>query len=96
MESKEKPEVPGSFQQAISGPYADYWWKAMQEEMNAQKEFGTWELSPIPKAQAVITGKWHYDVKVLSESTVRFKARWVARGFTQQYGIDYNESFAPS
>ena len=95
LDTKQKIEVPGSYNEAIKSPYAEYWQRAMQEEVDALRQFGTWELTSIPQDHPILTGKWHYDVKVKSESSVHFKARWVACGFTQQHGIDYNETFAP-
>ena len=95
LETTDHIEVPQSYQEAISGPYAEYWQKAMLEEVEAHIQFGTWELVPPPNGPPVLTGKWTFAVKVLSPNTVRFRARWVARGFNQQHGIDYNETFAP-
>ena len=95
LETTDHIEVPQSYQEAISGPYAEYWQKAMLEEVEAHIQFGTWELVPPPNGPPVLTGKWTFAMKVLSPNTVRFRARWVARGFNQQHGIDYNETFAP-
>ena len=95
METTEKIETPASYKQAMQSPYSELWQKAMMEETSALENFGTWELVSPPKDRPVLTGKWVYDAKVLSPTEVRFKARWVARGFTQQMGIDFNETFAP-
>ncbi|GJS94240.1 retrovirus-related pol polyprotein from transposon TNT 1-94 [Tanacetum coccineum] len=68
----------------------------MQEELNEIKRLKVWELVPRPDKVMVITLKWIYKVK-LDElgGFLKNKARLVARGYRQEEGIDYEESFAP-
>ncbi len=55
----------------------------------------TWEEKPCPEGVNLISSKWVFSLKFcLDGSLERFKARLIARGFTQQYGIDYTETFA--
>nr|GEV26158.1 retrovirus-related Pol polyprotein from transposon TNT 1-94 [Tanacetum cinerariifolium] len=70
--------------------------KAMQEELNEFERLEVWELVPPPNKVMVITLKWIYKVK-LDElgGIVKNKARLVARGYRQEEGIDFEESFAP-
>nr|GEU99953.1 integrase, catalytic region, zinc finger, CCHC-type, peptidase aspartic, catalytic [Tanacetum cinerariifolium] len=72
------------------------WIKAMQEELNEFKQLEVWELVPRPDKVMVITLKWIYKVK-LDElgGILKNKARLVARGYRQEEGIDFEESFAP-
>jgi len=70
------------------------WELAMESELASLEKMQAWEEvkdSDIPKDINVVSSKWVFKVK----SDGRKKARLVARGFTQQYGIDYTETYAP-
>ena len=55
-----------------------------------------WDVVPRPKGKSVVTSKWIYKIKhVVDGSIEKYKARFVARGFSQKEGIDYEETFAP-
>nr|GEZ60260.1 retrovirus-related Pol polyprotein from transposon TNT 1-94 [Tanacetum cinerariifolium] len=71
------------------------WIEAMQEELNEFEHLEVWELVPRPDKVMVITLKWIYKVK-LDElgGILKNKARLVARGYHQEEGIDFEESFA--
>ena len=72
-------------------------WKAvMLEEMHALKNNGTWELVTRPTDKRVVGCKWVYTVKQTLEGKIdRYKASLVAKGYTQTYGGDYEETFTP-
>nr|GEY21815.1 integrase, catalytic region, zinc finger, CCHC-type, peptidase aspartic, catalytic [Tanacetum cinerariifolium] len=72
------------------------WIEAMQEELNEFKRLDVWELVPRPDKVMVINLKWIYKVK-LDElgGILKNKARLVARGYRQEEGIDFEDSFAP-
>nr|GEZ03720.1 integrase, catalytic region, zinc finger, CCHC-type, peptidase aspartic, catalytic [Tanacetum cinerariifolium] len=71
------------------------WIEAMQEELNEFKRLEVWELVPRPYKVMVITLKWIYKVR-LDElgGILKNKACLVARGYRQEEGIDFEESFA--
>nr|GEX90836.1 retrovirus-related Pol polyprotein from transposon TNT 1-94 [Tanacetum cinerariifolium] len=72
------------------------WIGAMQEELNEFERLKVWELVPRPDKVMVITLKWIYKVKVDELGGIlKNKARLVARGYRQDEGIDFEESFAP-
>ena len=72
------------------------WSKAMKEEIAALKRNQTWELVPKPRDVEPISCKWVYKIKRRTDGLIeRHKARLVARGFSQQYGLDYDETFSP-
>ena len=67
----------------------------MKEELDALHKIGTLDLVDLPSGKSAIDCKWVYKIKTRSDGTVdRYKARLVARGFTQEYVIDYEETFA--
>ena len=68
----------------------------MKEEIAALKRNQTWELVPKPRDLEPIACKWVYKIKRRTDGLIeRHKARLVARGFSQQYGLDYDETFSP-
>ena len=65
------------------------------EEIESLMKNRTWILVERPTTQRPVSCKWVYKKKVEAGNKIRFKARLVARGFTQEEGIDYNEVFSP-
>ena len=66
----------------------------MKEELDALHKTRTWDLVDLPFGKSAISCKWVYKIKTRSDGTVyRYKAHLVARGFTKEYGIDYEETF---
>ncbi|GKE34213.1 retrovirus-related pol polyprotein from transposon TNT 1-94 [Tanacetum coccineum] len=72
------------------------WIQVMQEELNEFERLEVWELVPHPDRVMIITLKWIYKVK-LDElgGVLKHKACLIARGYRQEEGIDFKESFAP-
>nr|GEV35118.1 integrase, catalytic region, zinc finger, CCHC-type, peptidase aspartic, catalytic [Tanacetum cinerariifolium] len=72
------------------------WIEAMQEELNECERLEVWELVPRPDKVMVITLKWIYKVKLDELGRILMnKALLVARGYHQEEGINFEESFAP-
>jgi len=85
--------IPSNYRSALADPN---WRAAMADEYQALMVNGTWRLVPRPPGANVVTGKWIYKHKYHSDgSLARHKARWVVRGFSQQHGVDYDETFSP-
>jgi hypothetical protein len=68
----------------------------MDEEMVVLDANATWELVVLPKDKKAIGCKWVYKVKHNADGFVnRYKAKLVAKGYAQTYGIDYEETYNP-
>ena len=68
----------------------------MVDEMSALHKSGTWELVSLPAGKSTIGCHWVYAVKIGPDDQVdRLKARLVVKGYTQIFGLDYSDTFAP-
>ncbi|CAN1165361.1 Retrovirus-related Pol polyprotein from transposon TNT 1-94 [Linum perenne] len=87
-----EPE-PQTFNQAV---LHTCWRKAMQEELQALEDNGTWTVTELPSGKRSIGCKWVYKIKRNPDGSIeRYKARLVAKGFTQVYGVDFTDTFSP-
>ena len=85
--------ISSSYKRALLDPL---WLSAMRDEFNALQQNNTWTLVPTPPGVNVVSGKWVFRHKFHSDDTIaRYKARWVCHGFSQQQGIDFDETFSP-
>ena len=83
-------------EQARSGPIAHEWAKARQIEREKLQKYGVYSTVPkVPEGFHPVDTKWVYDVKKDSTGNItRYRARKVGRGFTQEYGLNYHETFS--
>jgi hypothetical protein len=84
---------PSSFKEAVQDPT---WVDAMVEEYDSIVKNNAWETVPRLIDKSVVGSRWIYKVKqVVDGSVEKYKAKFVAQGFSQIKGIDYDETFAP-
>ncbi|GJR54353.1 retrovirus-related pol polyprotein from transposon TNT 1-94 [Tanacetum coccineum] len=84
---------PKNVKEAMTDPA---WIESMQEELLQFKRLDVWVLVPLPDNIKPLTLKWLFKNKHDEENTViRNKSRLVVRGYRQEEGIDFEESFAP-
>ena len=68
----------------------------MIEKYKSIMKNDVWDVVPRPKRNYVVTSKWIYKIKHAANGSIeKYKARFVARGFSQKKGIEYEETFAP-
>ncbi|CAI7848425.1 unnamed protein product [Closterium sp. NIES-54] len=80
--------TPRSYAEAIEGPYSSQWQSAMDAEMASWKSTGTYVDEVPPPGANIVSGMWIFRVKRPPGSPPVFKARYVARGFSQRQGVD--------
>ncbi|CAI7856420.1 unnamed protein product [Closterium sp. NIES-54] len=88
--------TPRSYAEAIEGPYSSQWQAAMDAEMASWKSTGTYVDEVPPPGANIISGMWIFRVKRPPDSPPVFKARYVARGFSQRQGVDFFQTFSPT
>ncbi|CAI7900370.1 unnamed protein product [Closterium sp. NIES-54] len=88
--------TPRTYAEAIEGPYSSQWQAAMDAEMAPWKSTGTYVDEVPPHGANIVSGMWIFRVKRPPSSPPVFKARYVARGFSQQQGVDFFQTFSPT
>ncbi|CAI7838358.1 unnamed protein product [Closterium sp. NIES-53] len=88
--------TPRSYTEEITSPYSSQWQAAMDAEMASWKSTGTYVDKVPPPGANIVDGMWIFRVKRPPGSPPAFKARYVARGFSKQQGVDYFHTFSPT
>jgi len=90
-----EPYEPASYKQAMLHQHKTDWFKATQEEFQSLLDNQTWNLVDIPLGAKIRGARWVFKYKRgLNGEVIRYKARWVVKGYEQQFGVDYAETFA--
>ena len=72
------------------------WQEAIVEDYDSIMKKQVWEVVPRPEVNKLVRSRWIYKVKhAADESVEKYKARFVATGFSLKEGIEYEETFAP-
>ncbi|CAI7889131.1 unnamed protein product [Closterium sp. NIES-53] len=88
--------TPRSYAEAIAGEYSSEWQTAMDAKMASWKSTGTYVDEVPPPGANIVNGMWIFRVKRPPGSPPVFKARYVARGFSQREGVDFFQTFSPT
>lgn len=68
----------------------------MYSELNSLEKLNVWEIVDRPTKHNVVSGRWVFETKRSPTNEIeRYRARFVGRGFSQQKGLDYFETYAP-
>ncbi|KAI3790253.1 hypothetical protein L2E82_03169 [Cichorium intybus] len=88
---------PSTYTEAITSEHCNKWITAMHDEMESLEKNGTWELVKLPKEKKPVRCKWIFKRKegITPNEEARFKAKLVAKGYSQIPGIDFTDVFTP-
>ena len=85
-----------SYREALSSPTKGEWMDAMKDELSSMDKNSVWELVDLPLGRNAIGNKWVLKVKSKEDRLIdKYKACLMAKGFIQQEGIGYDETFSP-
>jgi len=91
-----EPYIPVSYKDAMSCTEREEWKPAIGDEYDSLMENKTWEITRLPLGRKAIKSKWVLDYKPGYKGVeLRYKARLVACGYAQLFGVDYLDTYAP-
>ncbi|KAF2353132.1 Reverse transcriptase RNA-dependent DNA polymerase, partial [Trinorchestia longiramus] len=94
--AQDKFDVTANVEEALHGPKSKLWKAAMEDEMASMNINNVWSLVECPKNKKPIRCKWIFKKKTGPDGNVcSYKARLVAQGYAQKFGVDYDETFSP-
>lgn len=90
--------IPKGYRQAITSEHSAYWTDAINKELGGLLSRGTWTyvlVADLPRGANIMRCHYVFTVKRKSDGSIeKFKARLVADGNTQRYGVDFNRIFS--
>ena len=87
---------PKNYKDAMQSPEAHLWDPSMDEEFESHQTNGTWIKTELPKGRKAIGTRWVYKIKPGHLATpTRYKSRFVAKGYSQEEVVDFQETYAP-
>src|SRR5436190_5070006 len=87
---------PSSFKEAMNSSESPFWKEAINSEIESIMANNTWILTDLPPGCKPVGCKWVFKKKLGPDGTVdKYKVRLVSKGFTQQKGIDFFDTYSP-
>jgi hypothetical protein len=88
-------EEPKTLEEALSSPNRTQWLAAAHAEVKSLRAKGVYCLVNCSLKMKVLSGKWVFKLKQDQDGTIiRFKARYVVKGFMQRFGVNYTNTYA--
>jgi hypothetical protein len=90
-------QEPSTYSEVVTSSESAQWVIAMNEKIDSLHKNQTWELVKLPKGAKTVGCKLIFKKKegILGIEDARFKACFVAKGYSQREGMDFNEVFSP-
>ena len=86
---------PNTYKEALNSDKSQEWLNAMKIEIDKLIKQNTWNLTTLPNNRTPLRGKWVYKIKTdINNNIIKYKARWVVKGFNQVLGVDYLDTFS--
>jgi hypothetical protein len=83
------------YQEAVKCSNSDKWKEKMKDEMNSLAKNATWDLVELPRNRKTVGCKWAYKLKKgVDDKVERYKARMVAKGYSQKACIEFHDIFS--
>ncbi|PIK49150.1 polyprotein [Apostichopus japonicus] len=90
------PKESFTVSEALGRSDKSKWVDAIEKEVQSLHDNNVWVLTELPEGRKAVGSKWVFKVKSCADGSVeRYKARLVAQGFSQKFGVDYDETFCP-
>ena len=91
--------IPETYSRAMNSPQKDNWFAAIQAELSNMDKLRVWVPHELPAGKKALDSRWLFKIKrpdPAKPTEVIYKARLCIRGFRQQYGVDYENTYAPT
>jgi hypothetical protein len=89
-------DTPTTIEEAYSSPDADLWKEAVRSKIDSVMSNGTWEIVDRSYGRKAIGCKWMFKKNLRPDGTIeRYKARLLAKGYTQKKGEDFFDTYSP-
>lgn len=85
-------DIPQNCQDAIRSTKSRQWINAMNDEIQSLEENDTSKITQLPPGKKAVGGRWVYTLQSNIDGSDKYRARFVAKGYSQKQGIDYEEN----